>query len=364
MTMTSASLNASPRVRWKWCGSPGGRRPRPEPLKYAGMSSSRTRRSASSCPREVHTWVPSRIGRPFALDEEVGEALDVGRVADRLQRRPVAPRLGDDGGVGRHLAVEHVARDLEVARPGRAREALARRHRHHVRDALGRRHRCRELGDGGRDVDVREVLQRAHLVLGEGALPADMEHRALGAKRGRDAGHRVGEAGPRRRHHAAEAPGLARVAVRGMGRDLLVADVDDADPLVDAPVVDVDDVPAAEGEDGVHPFAPEGARDEVAARYDVAAPVLSGEGVGGGVLRHGGCVGGGCGGGCGHGALLVLNPVVGSGLSPYLRVSGLRVRPPVSPASPRAPPRAPRDRGCAGGRGARRARCRALRGPR
>ena len=238
---------------------------------------------------------PEEDRRPLALDEEVGEALDVRRVADRLRRRPVVPGLRNDRGVGRHLAVEHVARDLEVARPGGAREALARRHRHHVRDALGRRHRCGELGDGGRDVDVGEVLERAHLVLAEGALPADVEHRALGAERGRDPGHRVGEAGPGRRHHAAEAPGLAGVAVRRVSRDLLVADVDDADPLVDAPVVDVDDVTAAEGEDGVHPLAPEGTGDQVPARYDFAAPVLGDEGVGGGVFR-----GGGGRGGCGH----------------------------------------------------------------
>ena len=45
--------------------------------------------------------------------------------------------------------------------------------------------------------------------------------------------------------------GDARVAVGGVGRDLLVADVDDLDALVDAAVVDVDDVAAAEGEDDV-----------------------------------------------------------------------------------------------------------------
>ena len=217
---------------------------------------------------------PEQDRGPLALDEEVGKAVDVRRIADRLRRRPVVPRLGDDRGVRRHLAVQHVARDLEIARPRGAREALARRHRHHVRDALRRWNGRGELGDGGRDVDVGQVLERAHLVLAEGALPADMEHRALGAERGRDAGHRVGEAGPGRRHHAPEAPRLARVAVRGVGRDLFMADVDDADPFVDAPVVDVDDVAAAEGEDGVHPFAPESAGDEVPAGHDVAAPVL------------------------------------------------------------------------------------------
>ena len=347
-------------------------------------------------------------GRSLLTRRSASRSTSAGSPID-FGGRPVAPGLGDDGRLRRHLAVEHVARDLEVARPGRAREALAGRHRHHVRDALGGGHGRRELGDGSRDVDVREVLERAHLVLGEGALTADVEHRALGAERGRDAGHRVGETGARRRHDAAEAPGLAGVAVRGMGRDLLVADVDDADALVDAPVVDVDDVPAAEGEDGVHPLAPEGAGDEVAARYDVAAPVLGGEGVGGGVLRRrrGGGGGGGCGGCCGHGGspcsqsgcrvrslaqlagfgpsrppvrggggrgLSVLQrrgPALGPGVRGPVSPAASAARPPpaarrqpVSRASPRALRRERRGRGCAGARGVRRARYPEPRAPR
>ena len=351
MTMTSASLKASPRVRWKWCGSPGREEAAPGAVEVGRDVELADEAQGLLVPARGPHLRPEQDRGPLALDEKVGKPLDVRRIADRLRRRPVVPGLRNDRGVGRHLAVEHVARDLEVARPGGAREALARRHRHHVRDALGRWHGRRELGDGGRDVDVGKVLERAHLVLAERPLPTDVEHRALGAERGRDAGHRVGEPGPGRRHHAAEAPGLAGVAVRGVGRDLLVADVDDADPLVDAPVVDVDDVTAAEGEDGVHPLAPEGTGDEVPARYDVAAPVLGGEGVGGGVFR-----GGGGGGGCGHGG----SPFSGESSIGF----GLSRKGRLSPASPRAPRRARRGRGCAGGRGVRRARCRAPRGPR
>ena len=113
-------------------------------------------------------------------------------------------------------------------------------------------------------------------MLAERPLAADVQHRALGTERGRDPGHRVGEAGAGGGDDAAEPSGLAGVAVRRVGRDLLVAHVHDADAFVDAAVVDVDDVAAAQGEDGVHPLALEGAGDEMSAGYDAAASVLAG----------------------------------------------------------------------------------------
>ena len=157
-------------------------------------------------------------------------------------------RLGDVD-----LAVENVARDFEIGGPGRAGEAFARRHRDHVGDALGRAHAGRELGDRPHDVDMRQVLERAHHVLRQRALAADMEDRAFRAEGGGDAGHGVRAARPGRGHDAAELAGLARIAVGGVGRDLLVPHVDDADALVDAAVIDVDDVAAAQGEDRVDP---------------------------------------------------------------------------------------------------------------
>jgi hypothetical protein len=55
-----------------------------------------------------------------------------------------------------------------------------------------------------------------------------------------------------------------------VSRDLLVADVHDLDPLVDAAVVDVDDVTTAQGEDGVDPFGAKCLRHEVATRDALA----------------------------------------------------------------------------------------------
>ena len=170
------------------------------------------------------------------------------------------------------LAVEHVARDLEVGRTVGAVEALARGHRDHVGDALGRHHGRGELGDRLHHVDVRQILQRRPSSTGASALwPPMCEHRALGAERGGDAGDGVGAAGAGGRHHAAEPAGLARVAVGGVRGGLLVAHVDDADALVDAAVIDVDDVAAAQREDGVDALGLERLGDEVAARDDVAA---------------------------------------------------------------------------------------------
>ena len=48
------------------------------------------------------------------------------------------------------------------------------------------------------DVDVRQILQRSHLVLRQRTLAADVQNRALGAERGGDAGHRIGAARARR----------------------------------------------------------------------------------------------------------------------------------------------------------------------
>ena len=168
-----------------------------------------------------------------------------GSPSERVDARYL-PGFGHDRLGDVDLTIEHVARNLEVHRSRGAVERLAHRHRDHVGDALGARHRGRELGDGRHHVDVRQILQRAHLVLRESALAADVQHRALGAECRGDAGHGVGEPGTCGRDDAAELAGLARVTVGRMRRDLLVTHVDDADALIDAAVVDVDDVAAAQ----------------------------------------------------------------------------------------------------------------------
>ena len=99
-------------------------------------------------------------------------------------------------------------------------------------------------------------------MLGERALAADMEHRTFRAESGCNAGDRVGASGSRRGDDAAQLAGLARIPIRGMRRDLLMAHIDDADTLIDAAVVDVDDVAAAQREDGINAFILERFRDQ------------------------------------------------------------------------------------------------------
>src|SRR4051812_48803573 len=205
--------------------------------------------------------------RALGVDQDLGELVDVVGVADALGRGAVAARLGrDDGALERHLVVEDVAADLEEDRARRARHRLAKGHRAHVGHALGRHHVRGELGDRLHDVDVRQVLEGAHLVLVEGSLAADQQERALGAEGVGDAGDGVGRARAGGHDRAAGLSGHARVGVGGMSGDLLVADVDDLDALVDAAVVDVDDVAATEGVDDVDPLCLQGLGDQVATR--------------------------------------------------------------------------------------------------
>src|SRR3954464_5417275 len=205
--------------------------------------------------------------RALGVDEDLREAVDVVGVADALRRRAVAARLArDDGVLDRHLVVEDVAADLEEDGARSAGHRLAEGHRAHVGHALGRHDVRGELRDRLHDVDVGQVLQGAHLVLIQGALPADQQERALGAEGVRDAGDRVGGARAGGHDRAARLSGHAGVGVGGMSGDLLVADVDDLDALVDAAVVDVDDVAATEGVDDVDPLCLQGLGDQVATR--------------------------------------------------------------------------------------------------
>ena len=221
-------------------------------------------------------------GGAFGVHQQVGEPLDVVRIAGRAGRGAVGAGGRDHRVLQVDLSVEHVARDLQVGRSRRPGEAFARGHRDHVRDALGGGDGGGELGDRAHQVHVRQVLEPAHAVLGLRGLAADVQHRTFRAERGGDAGDRVGAARAGGGHHASEPPGLACVAVRRVRRDLLVAHVHHVDALVEAAVVDVDDVAAAEGEDGIDAFVPEPPGDEVAAGDDAGVPALLCEGVLGG----------------------------------------------------------------------------------
>ena len=124
-------------------------------------------------------------------------------------------------------------------------------------------HGDRPLGDRAHQLDVVHVLQAAHVLEGARRLTADDDHRRLGAVRGRDPGDRVGQPGSGGDERDAGLPGDAAPAIGGVRCGLLVPHVDDADALVDAPVVDRHDVTAAKREHELDALFGEGARDDL-----------------------------------------------------------------------------------------------------
>lgn len=254
MTMTSALEKAYRRESWKWCGSPGGG--------CRGLAAVHVRRDVQRAhqidgrlgpPGRPHL-AAEQDGKLLGVHQQVGELLDRLGVTGRAGRGAVGAGLGH-ACLGRgHLGVQHVTRDLQEGGTGRAVEALAERHGHHVRRACRVRHGRRELGDGAHHVDVRQVLKGPHLVLGEGPLTADQQHGGFRPEGVGDTGDGVGRSRARGDHRAAGLAGDAGVTVGGVRGDLFVAYVDDFDALVDAAVVDVDDVAAAQRVDAVDPL--------------------------------------------------------------------------------------------------------------
>ena len=224
-------------------------------------------RSRPRWPRAVHTWLPSsthgRLGvRPGGRRASRSSSGSPSRAGGGA----VVARLRDAGLGQPDLGVEDVARDLQEGRARRAVEALAERH--------GRpcRRRARSSGTVAANLVIGVIMSTCGrscsepiLCWRERALAADEQHRALGAEGVGDAGDGVGGARAGGDDRAAGLAGHARVAVGGVRGDLLMADVDDLDALVDAAVVDVDDVAAAEREDRVDALGLQRLGDQVAA---------------------------------------------------------------------------------------------------
>ncbi len=156
-------------------------------------------------------------------------------------------------------------RDFEETGAWRAVVHLAKRNAHHFRHAIGGHHQRCELADGRNHFGVTQFLQSAHAVLLERRIAADQQHRAFGAEGVRHAGNRIGGAGAGRHYRTAQ-PGNPRVGVGGVRGHLLVAYVDDLDTLVNASVIDVDNVAAGNGENVPDAFLLEHFGDDLAAR--------------------------------------------------------------------------------------------------
>jgi len=188
---------------------------------------------------------------------------------DRPSRRPYGfDRRGDRVGVRRDLAgwfglqpfgqyqrrrdfdAEHVGRNLDVdgARlaevAGRPRHRLVQLAQYLLRHARG----SRQADHGTQDVDVRDVLERAHVDLRPRRAAADQQHRHAGYRGVGDGCHGVGDAGSSGDHrHRGRARQLG-VGMRHVGRGTLVPDIDDADAEAGGMVPDRLDVAALQPE--------------------------------------------------------------------------------------------------------------------
>ncbi len=180
----------------------------------AGRSASASSLAASSTPSAGSTARAGLLGRVgLALHED-----DVERVVDegRAQR-------------GLHRAVERLgggARDV-----GR------------LLDGLGVLHQRAD------ERQVVDLLERAHPPPHLGRAAAERHHRHAVGLRGGDRADAVGHAGAGGEGADARLAGRLGPADRGEGGGLLVAEVDDVDPLGLAAVVDREEVAAAEGEE-------------------------------------------------------------------------------------------------------------------
>jgi hypothetical protein len=116
-------------------------------------------------------------------------------------------------------------------------------------------------------------------MLSHRSLAPDVQDRALRTEGRGDAGDRIGAAGSGGGDDAAELAGLSRIAIGRVRGHLLVPDVDDADPFIDAAIIDVDDVAAAQGENRVDPLVLERLGDQVAAGDHAGVPALALQGV-------------------------------------------------------------------------------------
>ncbi len=172
------------------------------------------------------------------------------RRIDIILRRQLQRWLGPDP---RHahvlelnLAGQHVHRNLKKGRSWITGYGVADRHLDVVGDAVGVVAGIRPFTDRAHDRDVVHLLQRTTPQIVERPLSANYEDRAVGAPGVRDPGDAIGHAWTGGQYSAAD---LARVetapGVRGVHRGLLMAHIDNLDPLVEATVVDRHDVSAA-----------------------------------------------------------------------------------------------------------------------
>ena len=234
----------APRARLKQSSWSAGRQPRPRPLRKTGMP------SASASARSSLLAVPPVEAGAGHDRRPLGRR----RAAPRPPR-PRRPAAASSAGVGSgtsasRLDEDDVERIVDEGRAGRAAASAV------SSAARGRAPRSAPVSlTVSADLTSGETKGRWSISWSEpepqrisGARPPSThERRAVGLRAG-DRAHPVGHPGPGGQRRDARLAGRLREALGREGGGLLVADVDDLDPLLLAAVVDREQVAAGERE--------------------------------------------------------------------------------------------------------------------
>ncbi len=157
-----------------------------------------------------------------------------------------------------------VEREVEERRTSRRRHRDADRLVHQSLDLARRIGGRGEFDQRADKRDVIDLLQRSLAPAPRRSTAAEHEQRRAIVERGRERAHPIGDPRTRGQRADADLSGDLRPPLRGERRGLLVADVDDLDPLGAAAVVDREQVPAGQREQLRDPVRAQSPRDQPA----------------------------------------------------------------------------------------------------
>ena len=120
-------------------------------------------------------------------------------------------------------------------------------------------------GDSGKERRVVHLLQSAHQLLTQHVPATDQEHGRVGRVRRRHRGDGVGDTRSGGHHRHPQPARQPAVCLGGVTGRLLMAEVDDPDPLLHAAVEDGEDVAPGDGEQGVDALGLEGSGSDLTA---------------------------------------------------------------------------------------------------
>ncbi len=209
---------------------------------------------------------------PLGSGQQVGDGRDRVRVRCWWCTGPLPAADAEVVGIDRRH--EHVHGQVDVDRTHAGRERGPEGGVQHLPRAARLQDRVDPLGHRPQQLELGRVLQRPHALQRQRVAPTEQDHGAVGVGRVGHAGDRIGHPGPGGHRGHPRPEGQPSVGVGGVGRGLLVTDVDDPDAPVLAPVEDRADVAARQGEQRVHPFVGEVVGDQPASVQRLTHRVL------------------------------------------------------------------------------------------